>query len=194
MNMLLRNYILLLLAIALLSSISCSNEKVKQAQNDIIIAEVNKKPILGSDFLKEYKTFKKRIKVTDANNEEMERQMRDGVMENMVRAELIKEEAAKAGIKITKEKEDEAIRAMLGEIPPSDLKKFLDKEHVTYDEWKESVGRNMLSESLVKNVVSKQVEVKESEVKKYYDEHEEQFKKPTQAHAFHIVSPTAQEA
>jgi parvulin-like peptidyl-prolyl isomerase len=178
----------------LLSVASCHRQDEKEASTNAVVAVVNSKEIRGEEFRREYTTFKKRIKVTDANNEDLEKRMRDGVIEEMIRHALIAEEAAKAGVRISKEMEDEAIEALLNGLPPSSLNEVLAKQNQTYEEWKESVFRNLLVEKLVSVKISKLVEVKEDEVRKYYEDNRKEFDMPKRARVVHILSSTGAEA
>lgn len=160
----------------------------------MVVATVNGREIYGDAFLKEYDSFKKRIKLSDANDEELEKQMREGVLDNLVKEAIIAEEAEKAGIKITKGMEDEAIQSMLKGFSQARLQEILEKRNQTYEEWKESVRKNLLMDKLIAAKVAPLVDIPEEEIKQYYAEKPDEFKKPAQAHVYHILCASRAEA
>ncbi|MBI3794319.1 MAG: peptidyl-prolyl cis-trans isomerase [Nitrospinae bacterium] len=179
---------------ALLSTFACDTKKAPGTTADEVVAVVNMKEIRGREFQKEYSSFKKRIKLGDANNEELEKKIRNGVMDTMIQRRLIKEEAEKAGITITPKMEEDAVAALLNGLPPTSMKGILEKQGQTYDEWKESVAHNLLMEKLLAIKISKMVSVTDDEVRKYYDEHPDEFKKPARARVLNILTDNADDA
>ncbi len=176
-------------------AVSCHRgESSKEESANIIVAVIDGKEIHGDVFLKEYRRFKKRIKLSDVNDEELEKQMRDGIMDNLIRYEIIAGEAGKSGIKVTKEMETVAIQSMLKGFSQERLQVIMEKQGQTYEEWKDSVRQNLLMEKLIASKITPMVEVPEALLKKYYDDHPDDYKKPAQARTYHILCSTFADA
>ncbi len=183
-----------LLAVVLFSGAACFRKDGTASPSSAVVAVVNSKEIMGEDFKKEYSAFKRRINVSDANDEDTEKRMRDGVLEDMIRNELIAQEAEKAGVRVSKDAVDEAVGALTGGLPPASLNEMLAKQNQTFEEWKASVLRNLLLEKFITVKTSKLVEVREDEVRRFYDDRQKEFNMPNRARLFHILSSTPAEA
>jgi len=183
-----------LLLIVLISGSCRKGTNERDEPPNVVVATVNGKPIRGDVFLKEYRLFKKRIKLTDVNDEELEKQMRDGILDSIIRDGIIAGEAEKAGIRISKELENDAIQSLLKGFSQERLQVILEKQNQSYDDWKDSVRKNLLVKKLIDSKIAPQVDVPDAEVKKYFDDHPDDYKKPSQAHVYHILCVTFAEA
>ena len=184
-----------LVALALMPFAACSG---KDDENPVparqVVAEVNGAKIMGDRFLAEYARFKKRVKIQQGKDEGLEKELRNGLMDNLIRDALLEQEAAKAGIKISPEMEEEEVQSMLKGNSPARLQVILQEQGITYDEWKVSVKQNLIVERLLKEKVAPLVQLAESELKEYYDGHTDEFRKEAQAHVFHILCVSSIEA
>lgn len=173
---------------------ACSKDEVENVPARQVVAEVNGAKIMGDRFLVEYARFKKRVKIPQGKDEGLEKELRSGLMDNLVRDALMEQEAGKAGIKITPEMEEEEVQSMLKGNSPARLQTVLQEQGLTYDEWKASVKQNLLVERLLKQKISPMVQLADAEMKEYYEAHTDEFRRDTQAHVFHILGTSFIEA
>lgn len=183
-----------LVALALMSFTACRKDDEETVPARQVVAEVNGDKIMGDRFLAEYGRFKKRLRIQQGKDEGLEKELRNGLMDNLVRDVLLEQEATKAGIKITPEMEEEELQSMLKGNTPARLQVILQEQGQTYDEWKASVKQNLIVERLLKQKVASLVQLPESEMKEYYDSHTDEFNKGAQAHVFHILCASFIEA
>lgn len=176
-----------LVALALLPFAACSKGAEEPIPSRQVVAEVNGEKIMGDRFLSQYARFKKRVKMQQGKDEGLEKELRNGLMDNLVRDALLEQEAAKAGVKITPEMEEEEVQSMLKGNSPARLQVILQDQGLTYDEWKASVKQNLIVERLLKEKVAPLVQLTEGEMKEYYDGHTDEFRKEAQAHVYHIL-------
>lgn len=188
------NPLIPLAALALISFAACNKAEEETVPARQVVAEVNGDKIMGDRFLTAYSRFKKRVKIQRGKDEGLEKELRNGLMDNLVRDVLLEQEAAKAGIKITPEIEEEELQSMLKGNTPARLQVILQEQGQTYDEWKASVKQNLIVERLLKQKVAPLVQLSENEMKEYYDGHAEEFSRGAQAHVFHILCPSFIEA
>ena len=169
---------------------ACRKDGEETVPARVVVAEVNGARIMGDRFLIEYARFKKRIQLQPVNDEGLEKELRNGLMDNLIRDVLLEQEAAKAGIKITPEMEEEEVRSMLKGNSPARLQVILQEQGLTYDKWKANVKQNLIVERLLKQKVAPLVHLTDAEMKEYYDGHADEFRKEAQAHVFHILCTT----
>lgn len=185
-----------ILVLSLLAALcpACNGGEDTDNPANIVVAEVNGEPVKGDRFLRQYSLFKRRTKVQTQNDEALEKELREGILDHIIRAELIAKEAEKAGVAVSPEAEEKEIGEMLKGISPARLQVILEKEGQTYDEWKENVRQNLLIEKLIAAKIAPQVDVPEADVKRYFDEHPDEFKRAAQARVFHVLCDTYADA
>ncbi|MBI5637607.1 MAG: peptidyl-prolyl cis-trans isomerase [Nitrospinae bacterium] len=179
-----------LAALVLMPLAACSKDEEEAIPARQVVAEVNGAKIMGDRFLVEYARFKKRVNIQQGKDEGLEKELRNGLLDNLIRDTLLEQEAAKAGIKITPEMEEEEVQSMLKGNSPARLQVILQEQGRTYEEWKASVKQNLTVERLLKQKVAPLVQLTDTEMKEYYDGHADEFRKDAQAHVFHILRST----
>lgn len=114
----------------------------------------------------------------------LEKQSGRQLLAQMIREELIRQGAAKYGIQVTDEQvaaEIDGLKAQFGS--DASLEQALSQYGMTLDDLRHQIRVNLLLEA----IASKDVTVSDDEVKKYYDEHKEDFKEPEKVKARHIL-------
>ncbi|MCR4402240.1 MAG: peptidylprolyl isomerase [Firmicutes bacterium] len=114
----------------------------------------------------------------------LEKQSGRQLLAQMIREELITQGAAKYGIQVTDEDvaaEIDDLKAQFGS--DASLEQALSQYGMTMDDLRHQIKINLLLEA----IASKDVTVGDDEVKKYYDEHKEDFKEPEEVKARHIL-------
>lgn len=114
----------------------------------------------------------------------LEKQTGRQLLAKMIREELIKQGAAKYDIQVTDEDvaaEVDRLKAQFGS--DAGLEQALTQYGMTLDDLRGQIRTSLLLEA----IASKDVTINEDEVKKYYDEHKDEFKEPEQVKARHIL-------
>ncbi|MDI6637384.1 MAG: peptidyl-prolyl cis-trans isomerase [Bacillota bacterium] len=114
----------------------------------------------------------------------LEKQSGRQLLAKMIREELIKQGAARYNIQVTDEDvaaEVDKLKAQFGS--DAGLEQALSQYGMTLDDLRDQIRTNLLLEA----IASKDVTVSDDEVKKYYEEHKDEFKEPEQVRARHIL-------
>ncbi|MDI7248427.1 MAG: peptidylprolyl isomerase [Bacillota bacterium] len=114
----------------------------------------------------------------------LEKQTGRQLLAKMIREELIKQGAAKYDIQVTDEDvaaEVDKLKAEFGS--DAGLEQALAQYGMTLDDLRSQIRTSLLLEA----IASKDVTINEDEIKKYYDEHKDEFKEPEQVKARHIL-------
>jgi len=146
-------------------------------------ATVNGKAIPQSDVDKQIDIIKKQQKdaFKGTKGKELEKNFRKRILDQLITAELVKQEAEKRHIKVSK-KEIEAKVNQVKKVFGNDQKKFtaaLKQQGMTEDEYRNRVHDQVISEKMVKIIV-KSEKVSGKDIKNYYEKNKEQFKDPEQ--------------
>ena len=124
--------------------------------------------------------------------------VKQDVLENLIAMEVLYNESQKQGLKA----EDEAVTKQLDTLKqrfPAEagFKETLSKMNMTEDAVKSQIKRQLTVQQLIEKEVVQKITIPEKESQDYYNGHPEQFKKPDQVQASHIlitVDPKADEA
>lgn len=112
---------------------------------------------------------------------ELEKNFRERILDQLITAELVKQEAEKRDIKVS-DKEIETKVKEVKKVFNNDQKKFeaaLKQQGMTVDEYRSRVHDQVISEKMV-NIIVKGEKISNQEIKSYYDKNKEQFKDPDQ--------------
>ena len=189
-----KSVLMVLLGSAVLLSHGCKKEQKEPEAKSIIVATVNGKKINGVVFAKEYMTIKSMLNLAEKLDENVEKRLRDGVIDKIIDSEILLQEALKAGVSVTKADSDSLVEDILGGFSPARLQLILEKNRSDLGEWKGKVKKNLIIEGLMQKKIAPLVEIGEQELKEYYKEHKDEFSVGERVHAFHIVLPTLSEA
>jgi peptidyl-prolyl cis-trans isomerase C len=164
------------------------------AESTGVAVTVNGKDIMEADVDAKINTYMDRMasQIPPGMAEQYKKQMRPQVVESMVMEQLLDEQIKKANINVT----DNDVNDKLNEIVASQpgmtmetLKERIAAQGQSLEQVKEQIKKTMSYEKLIGNV-----EVNDAEAKAFYDENKEDFNKPEQVKASHIlvkVDPTA---
>ena len=184
----------LLLAGVVISAAGCNSSRTEELPSSIVVAVVNGRSVNGDEFLKAYDSFKKSSKLADPKGGKLERMLRVGVLNSLIDQILLHEEAKKSGVMIPSEVRDETAEELLRGFSPARLKNVLRTEEQSFDEWKDKLMKNMVIEKLIRSKITPMISIPDSEVKKHYREHPEEFNVPARVRAYHIMLLTLSEA
>jgi peptidyl-prolyl cis-trans isomerase C len=120
------------------------------------------------------------------------------VIEKLIARELLYQESQKKGIKVDQKEIDEQLTALKGRFPSeAEFKNGLSTMNLTEAVLRSQLERDLAIKKLLDDQIGEKVAVSEKETRAYYDGNLENFKKPEQVRASHIlikVDPGAEEA
>lgn len=172
---------------------------------DGAVAKVNDHLITEQEFAKQYAAVRNSFVIDQANgdlkvlkeklpnlgNVTVEEYLKDMTLQNLIQQEIINEDAAKEGIKVS----DEEVEAQLKkDIEASggqqEFENSLKKQGLNIDFYKTYLKNKMIAAQYYQKVLEK-ISPKDDEVKKYYEDHKKDF---FNAKASHILVDSEKEA
>lgn len=155
-----------------------------------VAATVNGKAIPQSDVDKQIEIIKKQQPnvFAGANGKTSESNFRQQVLDQLVTAQLVLQEASRLGVTVSDKEVNDKL-AQVKKIFNNDDKKLADalqQQGLTVDTYKTKVRDQLISEKMVNNIV-KGEKVSDAEVKAYYDKNAAQFVDPDQLRVSQIT-------
>lgn len=120
-------------------------------------------------------------------------QLQRTYMARLVDRVLLEQEARKRNIVVTPQEVDAAMGELRSQYPDDTFKEALVVEGTDLTRWRQGMAHRLLVEKLTQAVVKAQVEVTDEEVRQYYHEHEDDYRRPAQVRARQLVVATEEE-
>ena len=152
-----------------------------------VVATLNGDPITLAEFLERFS----RAGYKPESEAEME--VKEDFLNRLIERKMLVREAQRKRIKIGLPEINKRID-VLREEHGKDVKEVLSGMGVDFEKWKSDVWEDMMIERLLSQEVNHRVSVSSSEVRRYYNEHPQEFEKPEQVRARQIVVATEEEA
>jgi peptidyl-prolyl cis-trans isomerase C len=152
-----------------------------------VVATVNGDPITLAE-------FQERFARAGFNPEQdVEMEVKEDFLNRLIERKMMLREAQRMRIKIGRPEIDKRIEVLRTE-NGNDVKEVLAEEGIDFEKWKSDIWEDMMIERLLAREVGRHVSVSSSEVKRYYQEHPQEFQKPDQVRVRQIVVGTEAEA
>lgn len=181
-----------LLVIILFSFTGCGAKQVATVNGEVIKAADFDRRVAETQ--KYYET-QMGIDFSGENGQELLKNLKEMVLDQMVTERVLLQEAQKRGIKVTAEqvqnRVDQDKEMVGGEQAYQDA--LRDQLMMTEAEYRQELEKQMMMETLYQQVVTGQ-EVKPEEVAEYYNNNKEMFVEPEKVKASHILLNTEEEA
>lgn len=152
--------------------------------NDVIITE----KMVADEVNRRLETQKKRLPEGVEINDWMRNHTRRNVVEMLIEKELLNQTAAAKNITVTDEETMAEIKKLADQqnIPMENIPNELAKYNITMEDLKGQIRLKLIQDKLIAAEM-KDGEVKEEDVKKFYDENPRYFEHPEQVQARHIL-------
>lgn len=186
-----------LLLVACLLLPACANRRTPQstsaAESSLppVVATVNGRDISARLFDMYLKNGRTELGLNDSNEDGRRKLelLREGIVSELIDRALIADEAERRGLKMSPEQLDEAVKREIKQMGGEEkFTTYLSEHQLARDEFAEIV-RTQLYGELLRQELSKGLQVSDEELKAYYEQHrtEERFKKPERVEASHIL-------
>ncbi len=159
------------------------------------VAQVNGRPINRAEFENELRYVKNVYRAKkDTLNPGKIIWLKTHTLNEMIRDELLIQEAKKLKVKLNREEVEKTLEDMRKDEPPESTETYLKLQGMTVNDWEKKVKNSLLIKKLIEQVVDSKVKVQEEELLEYFESHPEEFLKGEQIRALHIMVETETEA
>ncbi len=161
------------------------------------VATVNGEKIPGADYERQYTAMKQNFYIGRGKTitPEEDASLKKGVIDNLIAAMLLSQEAKKKNIKVSDEDVDKQIEMFTQRIGGKEvLEEKMKESAITMDDLKEKVRDQLMTQKLIEEESASAVNPTKEEEKEYYDTHPTQFDMPKSIKASHILIKLSPEA
>ncbi len=187
---------LVLLALLLLLTGGCNqNGKNKKTiiSDEEVIAVVNNKKISLKRFQSRLQNFLNHYNYLIQNRETHLSKIKTIVINRMVEEELVLQEAARAGLRVTQKELNASVEAALSPYPQAGFTKILAQKGTNKKDWVESLRINLLTLKILEHEMEK-IPVTKREISRYYKDNKKKLVTPKAIRVKNITLATESEA
>ncbi len=164
-------------------------------QNFSGVAKVNGRQIVRTEFEKKLRYVKNVYRAKkDTLTPEKIIWLKTHTLNQMIRDELLIQEAKKLKVKLNREEYEKTLADMREDESPDSTQTYVKLQGMTVSEWENEVKNLLLIKKLIEQVVDSKVTVGEDELADYFENHPEEFLKGEEIRALHIMVETETEA
>lgn len=178
---------------ALLVLMGCPpDQKAKQDPN--VVATVNGEVIARAEFERLLAREAQAMEGSAPRTPEQVEPFKQALLETLIERALLLQAARAANITVTTEEVDRRVLALSSEYPAGTFDEALNSSGTSRAAHTRSTREQLTIEKLLAQEVLSRVAVSEEQIRRYYDEHAEDFTEPEQVHAQQIVVKGLDEA
>jgi peptidyl-prolyl cis-trans isomerase SurA len=172
---------------ALLSSPVRAQDRPKSVIVEEIIARVNNNIITLSDYHKADSQLREEIQNSckACTADKMEADYRDrqkDLLRDLIDQQLLIQRAKDQGTSVEADvvKRLDEVRKQNNMQSLEELEKAVEAEGISWEEYKSQIRNNLLTQEVIRREMGSRIIIPEDDVKKYYDEHQQEFVRPEQ--------------
>lgn len=179
----------LMLGVFFITGLSWGQEASPKAAASGKVATVNGVDILKKDLDHEMNRIKQRAMAGNGQESELDpQQLERQALESIIDRELLYQASIKNGVTVSPEQVNSRMDMMKKNFPTeAEFQSALERTGLTEAAVKASIGQMVSIEMYIEKEVKPKVAVSENEIKTFYDQNPNYFKKPEQVHASHIL-------
>ncbi len=139
--------------------------------------------------LNEFKTafMDDEIKGTLDENSDSVKELKRNLLNQLIEQHLFLTEAARLKVDVHPDELSQAVDRIKGDYASGEFEAMLQKQQITFEEWKERLRRELLSQRVINQAVPENVRITEEEIQTYYKQHSKEFARPNEIRARQIV-------
>lgn len=149
------------------------------------LASVDGQPILMEDFLAQ-SAFMGLGKDPTALTQDLRR----AVLETLVRRRLVLNQAQAKSIRLEPEELDREEASLRRGLSEEAFDRSLMAQGIDYEEWRRVLSQEILTQKALELLLGGRVQISADEVRSYYQAHREDFRRPEQVLAQHVLMPS----
>jgi peptidyl-prolyl cis-trans isomerase C len=116
--------------------------------------------------------------------------LRRAVLETMARRKLVLDQAQAKGIRLEPEEMDREEASLRRGLSEEAFERTLAAQGIEYYDWRRVMSQEILVQKTLDLLITSQVHVSAEEVRGYYQEHRNEFRRPEQVLAQHVLMPS----
>jgi peptidyl-prolyl cis-trans isomerase C len=120
--------------------------------------------------------------------------LRRAVLETMARRKLVLDQAQAKGIRLEPEEMDREEASLRRGLSEEAFERTLAAQGIEYYDWRRVMAQEVLVQKTLDLLITSQVRVSAEEVRSYYQEHRDEFRRPEQVLAQHALMPSKEMA
>jgi hypothetical protein len=165
--------------------------KSLEETKSITVAKVNGVSIPMSDLIREMNIIAPSyIKPGEQRNPDLDKKIRDGALDGLIRDELVHQEAVRQGMKVPPEMvEDELKKIKAGLKSEQGYREHLKRLGITEEEMKDKIERELLDGMISRKEIFAKVKIDPQTVKRTYEREKASYKGPTGQMSFEEARP-----
>lgn len=139
--------------------------------------------------LKEFKTAFMDIEIKDAldENSDSVKELKRNLLNQLIEQHLFLAEAVRLKLDIGPDELNQAVDRIKGDYASGEFEAMLQKQQVTFEEWKERLRRELLSQKVINQAVPENIPITEGDIQTHYKQHSKEFARPNEIRARQIV-------
>jgi len=167
----------------------------KAGEADEVIATVDGSTVTLAEYKSAFEKLKSQLPKGDSLDPEGINTLKMNLLNQLIEKKILIAESGKLGITVSEAEINDQINKIVGEYPDSDtFNSRMKEENIDIPSWKKEIEYQIMLDKLVKAVAGSDIVVTPEEVRKYYDEHLDQYNYPTRVRAFQIMLETKEQA
>lgn len=151
------------------------------------VATVNGDKLLVKDFARHLQLAAARSDIVWLKQPARAQAFKEKLLNDMIDETLLLQEAKRLGITATENELAEEYVNYKSQYTESAFQDMLKAKDISYDEWKDDRRRSYIIDKLRDTVAPDATQIKESELKSFYDQNINDFKRPEEVHARQIL-------
>ncbi len=116
--------------------------------------------------------------------------LRRAILETLVRRRLVLTRAEEKGIRLEPEELDREEASLRRGLSEEAFERTLIAQGIEYEEWRRVLAQEILMQKTLDLLLASQAQVSAEDVRTYYESHREDFKRPEQVLAQHVLMPS----
>ncbi|HLK33963.1 MAG TPA: peptidylprolyl isomerase, partial [Terriglobales bacterium] len=186
-------FLIILIALPLLAADDRSKSEVKPSGTVVeeIIARVNNHIVTRSEYQKSEQQVQQEGEQQNADPQEISQRQKN-VLRDLIDQQLLLQKGDDLGITAETDlvKRLDEIRKQMNLATMEDLAKAAEAQGVSYEEFKENLRENIITQKVIQQEVGGKINITPEEIQKYYNDHRSEMEQPEQVRLSEILVST----